>query len=373
MAETTVFNPHWDVVIVGAGIAGLSAATVLIEAGLHVLVLDKGRGVGGRMATRRATVEDTTWVWDHGAQFMRLRAPETQTLADTWIQAGLIHNWLPQLPQQEADSDITQHPEHTARYVGTQGMTTLPKALRQNIETNPLGSVLCSSRVTQLALDTNTPNPYWQLTTETEIQPPLSARAVILTAPVPQSIALLETCSAFTPEEIAPLKTVTYAPCLSVQLGFLAHNAPTYSALQHGALQWLDDPVLGWLGDNQHKGISTPPAWTVQATPSWSEANWDKPDTEVQRDLCHAVETALEVSLPPAATANVMRWRYSLPETTYPQPYFQPDTPAPLWVAGDAFETPGLGAKRIESAWLSGRAAASALVIEMAACASGAH
>ena len=41
-----------DVVIVGGGIAGLVAARELVASGLRVIVLEKGRGVGGRMATR---------------------------------------------------------------------------------------------------------------------------------------------------------------------------------------------------------------------------------------------------------------------------------------------------------------------------------
>jgi ribulose 1,5-bisphosphate synthetase/thiazole synthase len=43
-----------DVVVVGAGIAGLTAARALASAGSEVLVLDKGRGPGGRASTRCA-------------------------------------------------------------------------------------------------------------------------------------------------------------------------------------------------------------------------------------------------------------------------------------------------------------------------------
>ena len=55
-----------DVLIVGAGMSGMAAASDLVRAGRKVLVVDKGRGIGGRMATRR--VGDA--VFDHGAQFI---------------------------------------------------------------------------------------------------------------------------------------------------------------------------------------------------------------------------------------------------------------------------------------------------------------
>jgi len=43
----------WDVVIIGAGLAGLVAANVLIKSNLSVLVLEKGKKAGGRARTDR--------------------------------------------------------------------------------------------------------------------------------------------------------------------------------------------------------------------------------------------------------------------------------------------------------------------------------
>ena len=42
-----------DVIVIGAGISGLMCATELERNGYSVQVLDKGRGPGGRMSTRR--------------------------------------------------------------------------------------------------------------------------------------------------------------------------------------------------------------------------------------------------------------------------------------------------------------------------------
>ena len=59
----------YDCIVIGAGISGLFAANRLQTEGLEVLVLDKGRGLGGRMATRRIS----SGVFDHGAQFFTVK------------------------------------------------------------------------------------------------------------------------------------------------------------------------------------------------------------------------------------------------------------------------------------------------------------
>ncbi|MEK9837584.1 MAG: FAD-dependent oxidoreductase, partial [Ilumatobacter sp.] len=58
-----------DVLVIGAGLAGLAAARRMTAAGLTVRLLDKGRSVGGRLATRRMSGA----VVDHGAQFFTVR------------------------------------------------------------------------------------------------------------------------------------------------------------------------------------------------------------------------------------------------------------------------------------------------------------
>ncbi|RYF72060.1 MAG: FAD-dependent oxidoreductase, partial [Cytophagaceae bacterium] len=58
--------------ILGAGLAGLTAARELTRQGHTILIFDKGRGVGGRLATRRIADGRA----DHGAQYSSARSPE---------------------------------------------------------------------------------------------------------------------------------------------------------------------------------------------------------------------------------------------------------------------------------------------------------
>ena len=72
-------NP--DVVIVGAGMAGMSAARVLIENGHSVVLLEARDRTGGRAYTENSTFGHA---YDHGAQWLHSadRNPLTQIAID---------------------------------------------------------------------------------------------------------------------------------------------------------------------------------------------------------------------------------------------------------------------------------------------------
>ncbi|WP_373512609.1 FAD-dependent oxidoreductase, partial [Persicitalea sp.] len=76
-------------IIIGAGMAGLTAARELTAQGWDVTVLDKGRGIGGRMATRR--IENTRA--DHGAQYFSVRTPEFRQLIEKLESEGIVEAW----------------------------------------------------------------------------------------------------------------------------------------------------------------------------------------------------------------------------------------------------------------------------------------
>ncbi len=71
MTEPTV---HFSCLVIGAGLTGLTAARALQARGINAAVFDKGRGVGGRLATRwNDTPEGSRAFYDHGAQFFTVR------------------------------------------------------------------------------------------------------------------------------------------------------------------------------------------------------------------------------------------------------------------------------------------------------------
>jgi NADPH-dependent 2,4-dienoyl-CoA reductase/sulfur reductase-like enzyme len=88
-----MMNSHPRFAVIGAGIAGLSCATVLQQAGLRVSLFDKSNGPAGRMSTRRGD----GWQCDHGAQYFTARDPEFRAEVTRWVEAGVAGLWKPRL------------------------------------------------------------------------------------------------------------------------------------------------------------------------------------------------------------------------------------------------------------------------------------
>ena len=77
------------VMVVGAGIAGLACARELIDAGVPARVLERGRVVGGRLASKRF---DDRYV-DIGAAYLTADDPAFRGRLESWRIAGLAHPW----------------------------------------------------------------------------------------------------------------------------------------------------------------------------------------------------------------------------------------------------------------------------------------
>src|SRR5690606_2444030 len=79
------------VAVIGAGLAGAAATQALLDQGYPVTVLDKSRGVGGRLSTRRSEIGP----FDHGAQFLRAHDPRFHRQLARWADSGLLARWAP--------------------------------------------------------------------------------------------------------------------------------------------------------------------------------------------------------------------------------------------------------------------------------------
>lgn len=308
------------VVIVGAGLSGLVAAAELQGSGCDVVVLDKGRVPGGRLATRRigsATV-------DHGAQFCTVRTSTFRQRVDDWIDRGVVSVWSHGFGRGDS------HP----RFIAPGGMNALARDLAAGLD------IRCSST----AICVRPAASRWQVRLDDGATQ--SADRVVVTTPLPQAAALLADAGIELDDQlmgteydrtIALLATLDRAPRV----------APP------GGVQRPTDDVA-FVTDNAAKGVSATPALTLHASAAWSQAHWDRGTSELVPLLRGLARPWLGDAA--VGEAHVHKWRYATPRTSWPQPCWV-SRDGDLVLAGDAFDGP-----RIEAAHNSGLAAARAVL-----------
>jgi predicted NAD/FAD-dependent oxidoreductase len=296
-----------------------------------VVVLDKSRGVGGRMATRRigaATI-------DHGAQFFTTHTAEFAEMVSAWVSAGVAQPWFAGRigPEGLGDSD-----GHT-RFRGVASMNAVAQHVAAGLDVRRATPVRAVARI----------GDGWQVSTS---DGELTADAVLLTAPVPQALELLAAGDVALDDDWRTLQSIEYEPCLAV---LALVDGPTRLP-SPGAVDPADGPV-DWVADNHRKGVSSAHAVTIHATPAFSRQHWETADETV---IAALVEAAHLGCVPLPGGSQVQRWRYARPVTLYPGRCLAPRGLPHLLFAGDAF-----GGGKVEGAALSGIAAAAELLADV--------
>lgn len=298
------------IVIIGAGMAGLACARRLADAGLAAIVLDKGRGIGGRVATRR--VGDLQF--DHGAQYVNAH--------DAGF-AAVLHSLGDSVAGWQDGTGRTHN-------VGVPGMSAIPKALGVGLD------IRQNARVARLVQD----GDGWMLKLVTSA---MRAAQVVVTVPAPQVADLLG-AEHLLAAAVAPVRL---APCLTLMA---AVTAPAPFITRQDA----DDP-LAWIAQDSAKpgrpqGQDT--LWVAQADEAFSRAHLEDTPTEIAAHMLPLLCDRLGVTPDQVTHAEAHRWRYARVTQALGQPFLcSPD--ATLYLGGDWCIGP-----RVEAAWTSGTAIA---------------
>jgi predicted NAD/FAD-dependent oxidoreductase len=314
------------VAVVGAGIAGLTAARTLHEHGHKVRVFDKARGVGGRTACRR----QEPFAFDHGAQYFTVRDARFAGSVKSWQAAGVVAPWDARIV---VLGDVAGEPRTpTQRLVGVPGMNAIAKHIADGLD------VTTQTRVVELTHARDA----WHLAGDSG-EAPGAFDAAIVALPAAQTAELLAGAS----ELAARLRRCVLEPCWAVMLGFDRPLDVNFD----GA--FVHDSPLSWIARNNSKpGRSSAEAWILHAGPTWSADHIEDPPEPVIDILLAEFRRLVGADVRDPVHIDAHRWRYALP----PEPL---DTGV-LWEAGRRLAVCGdwCHGARIEGAYLSGLAAA---------------
>ncbi|HEY5652611.1 MAG TPA: FAD-dependent oxidoreductase [Acidimicrobiia bacterium] len=306
------------VAIVGAGMSGLVAANDLVAAGHDVVVFDKGRAVGGRMASKRFAGAR----FDHGAQHFSVRSDAFAEFVREASFAGVVGVWY-------EGGSLTTDNGVEPRHRGVPAMRSICEYLAEGLDVRT-GAMVRAVRVGEITLDSGEP---------------FESDAVVVTAPIPQALGLIEP-SSIAPDDRAKLEAVEYDPCIAVMAVL-----ETDPDLPDGHLA-PDSDLVAWIADNRHKGISEVPAVTIHSTPGYARSSMENDSSVWLDDLLGEFQRLVGC---PVVDSIAHRWRYSMP--TNPLDSGCMELGSGVWLAGEAFS----GA-RIEGAFTSGLAVAAALI-----------
>lgn len=318
------------VVVVGAGMAGVAAAAQLASRGIAVVVLDKGRRPGGRMATR--TIGQARF--DHGAQHFSVRSEEFRSAVNEWLADDVVIPWYQSQSRTNPDRGIE------TRHAGKDGMRSIVEHLASSLD------VRTGVEVDRIDVDRTAAQVY---SAEGEVFP---ASAVIVTPPAPQTLGLLARSGLGRDGGILKeLARIPYEVCLAVMA-----TLQTGADLPDGHATPDGGPVA-WVADNQHKGVSPVASVTIHSTPQFGAEERDAAPERWVEVLTSSAADRLGLAV---ESAVGHRWLYSRPERALDVGAIATPAAVPLVLAGEVF-----AGARVEGAFLSGMRAAEILLEQL--------
>jgi len=296
--------------------AGLSCARRLAGAGVKAILFDKGRRVGGRLATR---LTEPRLQFDHGAQYATGHSDAFRSLLAEIETACSAGRWAV---------------DGKERAVGMPGMSALAKYLGQGLDIRQRTEV---SHVRQTT-------DGWQIAIGGKFE---RLDRLVITTPAPQAAALLGSDH----ELACQLSGVRMTPCLTLMAAFKSGTPAPFLARRDS-----DDPIAWIALDSSKPGRQTENCWVAQTGAAWSTEHLETERCDVAHDMLAMLCDRIGANPSSAIHSVVHRWRYAGVAEAFGQPFLR-DSDRCLYLGGD-WCLKG----RIEAAWSSGTAIADDLL-----------
>ncbi len=333
------------IAVIGAGMAGITAARTLLQAGFKVSVFEKSHDAGGRMATRMTPYGS----FDHGVQYFTVRDPQfmkaitdvpgTQAVCRAW-SANAVRVLDPLGRVIEAPLPLRE-----PHFVAAPGMNSLLRHWAQPLQDQ--GFLQLESQVQFLV---QTEKNRWQIICSDGSQyGPYDS--VVLAIPHVQADYLLRQSGAPAVgfSGLNDMSDVQVAPCWTLMLAYPLANQP---GLSHLGPQWnaarSTHHRIAWISRESSKpGRSSVERWTVHASAEWSQQHIDDDGQRIEAKLLKAFAELTGIRADPGF-AQTHLWRYA--KTLHPlgKKYIW-DRDLSIGVCGD-----WLLGHRVEDAFVSG-------------------
>ena len=321
-----------ETLVIGAGIAGLTIARELHMQGRSVMCIDKARGTGGRMSSKRLAADNGAALsFDLGCSSFTATSNAFRQEVDSWISKGIADIWF-------ADNDGKEH------FVGVTRNSAITRHLSKELD------ILFSVRAGMIEKQ---PDGTWLVHQCIDASDPQSApvpfaiaEQIVITVPPLQALDILP--------ENHPLRHPLESSRLFAQWVVLAETDSPFDASV--PLKVFDDEIIRSVScetSKPQRDTSGNTLLQIQATVDWSENNTERSADQVIEMLIQRAEQLTGHSLSVKAS-HAHRWLYSVAGASAhnQECYFSEDG---IGLASDYFKKND-GISGVEASWLSARA-----------------
>ncbi|BAZ39717.1 FAD dependent oxidoreductase [Calothrix sp. NIES-4101] len=319
-----------DIIVIGAGISGLVCAQQLSQAGYSVLVIEKSRGLGGRVATRRLL--EGSIVIDHGACYVKPKGEILTRLIELLCDNGVLQVWDGTFLEKSTSlpENAISIPSTSPAYIAPAGMSSMAKFLAKGL------NITLNQRVTGINL---TADKHWHLTLANDgsNNSPITAKAVVIAIPAPQALELLQPLERELLDLtfLEKLRSLEFFPSISVMAGYPVTSQPLP---QWNAVTIKDDHMLAWIGLDSSKRLNpTQPVFVVQSSANFAQQHLETQDIQlVGKQILQAAADCTELGwLASPEWIQVHRWRYAFPRNPLTTSFLAVEGDSPLVACGD--------------------------------------
>ena len=329
------------IAVVGAGLSGLTAGKVLAEAGHEVVIYEKSKGYGGRMATRYAG-KNHEYRIDHGVSHFTATDPQFLSVVKEWESKGLVQPWGNRFSFFTGEELMPKTPlEETNLYTSTRGMNQIGRVMGRMSDVNFDAKV---GGITYFGKNRTRKRP-WMINFQSGQV--VSADAVIIATPAPQAFGVLGMAQDETDtlKMVRQIDEVRYESSFTLMIGIKGVDIPTWQGIEceHGSISFISNESLK-RGDNETLYLS------IQSSHDFAKQHQHDLKEQVAERLLKELSMILGSWVMSYDWKQIHFWRYASCENPLDVTYLdRGDADAPLALVGDYFK----GAQ-IQDAYSSG-------------------
>jgi predicted NAD/FAD-dependent oxidoreductase len=320
LAEKSQTKP---VLIVGAGITGVACARVLRTHGVPFRIVNKGKKLGGRMATKVVRDSGTEFdgrVFDIGASYFTVSDPEFQVHVQDMLDLGIVTEWTDTFHVAD-DTGILGVKVGPMRYSAPKGIRSVVEYLAQGLEVSE-GEF------------------------EGEIDSlDVADERIALCMPTPQAAKIFPRATELNP--------CVWEPVIAVLMLFAEQYWQDFDGIFDNSTS-----AVTWIANDGSRRGDRAPALVAHVHPVLSSQHLVDPSAVISFAVS-AVAKILDFDQEPVWT-SAHRWTFAKPVegTTRSEPLFNAAPEEGVFMAGDSFSD----RPRVEAGWISGSALGKHLV-----------